>query len=105
MLIKGHRLMEKISFAAKPARAPNKIKFYHLSCERGELPLAGETEAYFIPFRTATVFPFSFPFGRKVNLRSAITLTFRPILGEQESRLSLVPQVAEQRANLTRGAA
>ena len=97
--------MEKISFAAKPARAPNKIKFYHLSCERGELPLAGETEAYFIPFRTATVFPFSFPFGRKVNLRSAITLTFRPILGEQESRLSLVPQVAEQRANLTRGAA
>ena len=59
--------MEKIAFAAKPAAASNKIKFYHLSCEKGELPLAGETEAYFIPFRTATVFPFSFPFGRKVN--------------------------------------
>ncbi|MFR5880158.1 MAG: hypothetical protein ACLUEQ_04760 [Cloacibacillus evryensis] len=75
--------MEKIAFAAKPAAASTKIKFYHLSCERGELPLAGETEAYFIPFRTATVFPFSFPFGRKVNLRNAVSLTFRPVLGEQ----------------------
>lgn len=97
--------MEKIAFAAKPAAASNKIKFYHLSCEKGELPLAGETEAYFIPFRTATVFPFSFPFGRKVNLRNAVSLTFRPVLGEQESKLSLVPQVTEQRVNLTRGAA
>lgn len=97
--------MKRISLAAKPAKTSNKIKFYHLSCERGELPLAGETEAYFIPFRTIAVFPFSFPFGRKVNLRNAISLTFRPILGEREAMLSLVPQVTEQRAGLTRGAA
>ena len=55
-LIKGRNLMEKIAFAAKPAAASNKIKFYHLSCERGELPLAGETEAYFIPFRTCLLY-------------------------------------------------
>ncbi|MEG1602999.1 MAG: type II secretion system protein GspL [Cloacibacillus sp.] len=65
--------------------------------------LSGDVAAYFLPFRTIAVYPFSFPFGRKVNLRSAISLTFRPLLGAEESKLSLLPQVTEQRSNLTKG--
>ena len=32
-------------------------------------------------------------------------MNFRPVLGEQESKLTMTPQISEQRSNLTRGAA
>lgn len=67
--------------------------------------MADETEAFFIPFRTTAVYPFSFPFGRKVNLKNAIALNFKPLLGERESSVSMIPQITDQRPNLTRGAA
>ncbi|MDO4987839.1 MAG: type II secretion system protein GspL [Synergistes sp.] len=79
------------------------IKFFHLHCEPEDTNLVGEVSAYFIPFRTAAVYPFSFPFGRKANLRSALELSFRPILGEQADHLTMLPVVTEQRPNLTRG--
>lgn len=66
---------------------------------------SGETPVCLVSFRTAAVFPFSFPFGRKVDLRKAISLNFRPVLGAHEDSLILIPLVFEQRPDLTRGAA
>lgn len=63
------------------------------------------THIRLIPFRTAAVFPFSFPFGHRADLRNAIELNFRSLLGGRESALAMIPQVTEQRTNLTRGAA
>jgi hypothetical protein len=57
------------------------------------------------PFKTLVSYPFSIPFGRKGNVREALLLSFRPILGETEKGLFLVPQVTEQTANLTKGVA
>lgn len=69
------------------------------------MPLAGERCVCLIPFKTAAVYPFSFPFGRKVNLKNAVAMNFRPLIGDREDGLSIITQVVEQRSNLTKGAA
>ena len=66
---------------------------------------SGAPRVVLVPFRTLVSYPFSFPFGRKGKVREALSLNFRPVLGDRESLLSLVPQITEQSASLTRGTA
>ncbi|MDL2297556.1 hypothetical protein LJC40_00215 [Synergistaceae bacterium OttesenSCG-928-D05] len=70
-----------------------------------EIPLYDETRVALIPFRTLVSYPFSFPFGGKGNVRDALLLSFKPILGEKEDRLSLIPQITAQNASSTKGVA
>jgi len=67
--------------------------------------LPGECKVAIVPLRTLAVFPFSFPFGKKVSVRDALELRFRPLLGAQESKLNLVTQVTKQKTNETSGIA
>lgn len=67
--------------------------------------LPGERQVLLLPLRTLAVFPFSFPFGKKVSVRNALELRFRPLLGSKESSLSLVSQVTQQKSNATSGVA
>ena len=83
-----------------------KIRFAALSSLdkiKKEPSLFGESRILLVPFKTLVISPFSFPFGRKGRVRDALTLSFRPLLGERESMLSIVPQITEQTSNLTRG--
>lgn len=83
-----------------------KVRFVTLSALekiKKEEPIFGEPRILLVPFKTLVLSPFSFPFGRKGKVRDALRLTFRPILGERESMLSVVPHIAEQTSNLTRG--
>jgi len=67
--------------------------------------LPGECQVTIVPLRTLAVFPFSFPFGKKVSVRDALELRFKPLLGAQESKLNLVAQATKQKANETSGVA
>lgn len=61
-------------------------------------------KVYCVAFSTLSVYPFSFPFGRKGNLASALALYFKPLIGSNDN-LIMIPQILEQTKNTTRGAA
>lgn len=67
--------------------------------------LPGERKVVLVPLHTLAAFPFSFPFGKKVSVRNALELRFRPLLGTQESKINVVPQITHQKANETTGVA
>lgn len=60
-----------------------------------------------VPFKTLATYRFSFPFGRGGSVRDALLLNLTPITGGGEGRpsLSIVPQIIEQKRDLTRGTA
>jgi len=82
-----------------------RLRFLTLRGARGNAQPSGEVRAVLVPFRTLVAYPFSFPFGRKGRVRDALALNFRPVLGEKEDELSLVPQIIEQKVNETNGIA
>ncbi|KEJ92801.1 type II secretion system protein GspL [Synergistes jonesii] len=103
-LIKVKKLFGGSSASAPLVGARRNIKFYGPSQGAGGA-VSGEKRVFFVPLRTAVLYPFSYPFGRRGSLRNAISFSFRPILGGLAERLSMIPQITEQRADLTRGAA
>ncbi len=86
----------------------HKRRFFH---SESILPSANQTVAgndikvLLVPFKTLVSYPFSLPFGRKGKMCEALALKFRPMLGESEAFLSLVPQVIEQTSSRTCGIA
>lgn len=72
---------------------------------RGGVALSGEQKVVLLPFRTLSLSNFNFPFGRKVSVRDALELRFRPILGAQVNEISLITQITEQKSNETLGVA
>ena len=89
----------------RPVRLPGRarLRFVHAGDKTAVLP--GERKVISVPLRTLSVSRFSFPFGRKVSVRDALELRFRPLLGAGESSLNIIPQVTVQKANETSGAA
>ena len=81
-----------------------KVKFCTAARLSGQPAVQGERRVCCAPLRTAAAYPFSFPFGRKVNLRGALELKFRSIAGEGGA-LMMIPQATERGASSTRGAA
>lgn len=85
-----------------------KFRIYPLSSienVRTEPYVSNETPIVLIPFKTLVSYPFSFPFGKKGSIRDALTLNLRPVLGNSDTSLILVPQVTEQASDLTKGVA
>ncbi len=72
---------------------------------RGGVALSGEQKVVLLPLRTLSLSGFNFPFGRKVSVRDALELRFRPILGARENEISLITQITEQKSNETSGVA
>ena len=56
-----------------------KVKFCTAARISGQPAAQSERRVCCAPLRTAAAYPFSFPFGRKVNLRGALELKFRSI--------------------------
>jgi hypothetical protein len=94
---------EDIFHTGQPSQ--RRLRFFTLRGARSNAQLIGEECAVLVPFRTLVAYPFSFPFGRKGRVRDALALNFRPVIGEKENELSLVPQIIEQRTNETNGIA
>ncbi|MDO4952604.1 MAG: type II secretion system protein GspL [Synergistaceae bacterium] len=80
-----------------------RLRFVHTEGET-EL-LQGELKVVSVPLRTLSLCSFSFPFGRKVSVRDALELRFRPLLGAGENSLGIVPQITSQKSNETSGTA
>ena len=77
-----------------------KIRFAALSSLdkiKKEPSLFGETRILLVPFKTLVISPFSFPFGRKGRVRDALTLSFRPLLGE---RIYALNRTADNRTDI-----
>lgn len=91
--------MNKLNFLRTDIRD---IKNLHFDIRRRK-PVDVSAVRFISPL-TAAVYPFSFPFGRKGNVRNAIELSFRPFLGERAASLTMSPQVFEETRSLTRGA-
>lgn len=107
--LSGINFREKKPFsAAANIKNNHKRRFFH---SESVLPSASQTVAgndikvLLTPFKTLVSYPFSLPFGRKGKMREALALKFRPVLGESEAFLSLVPQIIEQTSNRTCGIA
>jgi len=104
LLTKEYRISDfKILFRADKFLKKDKLRFVTMGLSIKPLP--GERQVVLVPFRTLAAFSFSFPFGKKVSVRDALELRFRPLLGAQESHLSLVTQVTKQKSNGTTGVA
>ncbi|MEG1800141.1 MAG: type II secretion system protein GspL, partial [Synergistaceae bacterium] len=99
---------EKASSVSAKKRSIRKLKFFTpesaLSSAK-EAHVYGETYVLLLPLRTLVSYPFALPFGRKGRMSEALSLKFRPVLGEREELLSLVPQVTHQTSNSTDGIA
>ena len=69
----------------RPVRLPGRarLRFVHAGDKTAVLP--GERKVISVPLRTLSVSRFSFPFGRKVSVRDALELRFRPLLGAEEN--------------------
>jgi len=67
--------------------------------------VSGESNIVLLSMRSLAAYPFSFPFGRNSNVRNALTMAFRPVLGERENFVSMFPQITEQAQNCTKGVA
>lgn len=77
-----------------------KTDFYTIGMQRPQ----GDRCVCCVPFRTATAYPFSFPFGKKGDLRGALGLKFRSLSGEGSS-LTMIPQTTVRDTSSTRGTA
>lgn len=91
-------------------RRSARLELCPLSCAKnaaggGESSVSATGRVFLIPFRTLTLHPFSFPFGKRGSVRSALMLSLRPVLGNMDGSVSLVVQITEQTPDLTRGIA
>lgn len=99
---------EKASSVSAKKKCARKLKFFtpeSALSANGESPAVGESCVLLLPLRTLVSYPFTLPFGRKGRMREALSLKFRPVLGDREELLSLVPQVTNQTSNSTDGIA
>lgn len=94
-------------FAGRPGNV-KKYNFYTVSAacdiKAGHDALA-ESKVVILALKSLVSYPFSFPFGRNGNVRSALAMALRPVIGEHEDLLSLFPQITEQRSDITKGVA
>ena len=57
-----------------------------------------------LQLKTLLVSPFSLPFGKNGRVREALTMSFRPLLGNEDDSILMIPQIIEQSSDMTAGA-
>ena len=57
-----------------------------------------------LQLKTLSVSPFSLPFGKNGRVREALAMSFRPLLGNEDDSILMIPQIIEQSSDMTAGA-
>ena len=100
------KLKSELSFRSSDRACSRRFSFCAASKAGGENNSSANLRSVvLVPFRTLVSYRFSYPFGRKGRVRDALRLNFRPVVGEQEEKLAMTPQITRQTSDATEGTA
>lgn len=57
-----------------------------------------------LQLKTLSVSSFSLPFGKNGRVREALAMSFKPLLGNEDDSMLMIPQIIEQSSEMTAGA-
>ena len=57
-----------------------------------------------LQLKTLSVSSFSLPFGKNGRVREALAMSFKPLLGNEDDSMLMIPQIIEQSSEMTDGA-